>query len=494
MKVMVAALVLTVSLPPPGIPSSRAGNATWNLDPPDSFWTNAADWTPATVPNGPNDTASFGPSNQTDVLVEASNPLEVNGIVFGAGASAFNVTVFSDHFLSGFLTISGNGITNNSGIIQTFTATFNASTQAVGVIKFTNGAVAGESTVFNNNQSNTQFFGSTSAGSGTFNNNPGQRYVGGTFFFDNATAENAMIIANGSVAGAPFVAGLTTFQNAATAGNASLIAYGGSTGGIGGSILFFNDSTGGTAHVLVVGNGNLDISAHNASGLTIGSIEGSGRAHLGSNNLTVGTNNLDTTFSGTIDGSGSLTKVGAGTLVFSRPNKYAGGTTVEDGKLAADNIVGSAIGTGPVQVNAGTFGGRGTIAGTVTVGTGEGPGAILTPEKPSGAPDVLTIQSMLTFNSDAIYEVGLKTKGAIAGKTVANGVTIQSGASFSFVVHQHRVLRSGTLLTVLENTAAAPIAGAFINLPDGSTFMVGLNTYQVSYKGGDGNDLTLTVQ
>src|SRR5262249_46025305 len=157
--------------------------------------------------------------------------------------------------------------------------------------------------------------------------------------------------------------------------------------------------------------------------------------------------------------------VGTGTLVFSRPNKYTGGTIVESGKLASDNIVGSATGTGPVQVNAGTFGGRGTIAGTVTVGTGEGPGAILTPEKTTGAPDVLTIQSPLTFNSDAIYEVGLKTKGALAGKTVANGVTIETGASFAFVVHQHRVLRSGTLFSVLENTAGTPIAGVFSNLP-----------------------------
>jgi hypothetical protein len=128
------------------------------------------------------------------------------------------------------------------------------------------------------------------------------------------------------------------------------------------------------------------------------------------------------------------------------------------------------------------------------VGTGEGPGAILTPEKTTGAPGTLTVQGAVTFNSDAIYKVGLKTKDVIAGKTVANGVTIQSGASFSFVVHQHRVLRPGTLLTVLENTAGTPIAGAFSNLPDGSTFMVGLNTYRVSYEGGDGNDLTLTVQ
>ena len=47
---------------------------------------------------------------------------------------------------------------------------------------------------------------------------------------------------------------------------------------------------------------------------------------------------------------------------------------------------------------------------------------------------------------------------------------------------------------LFNNTAATPIAGTFSNLADGSTFTVGTNTYLVSYEGGTGNDLTLTVQ
>jgi hypothetical protein len=56
------------------------------------------------------------------------------------------------------------------------------------------------------------------------------------------------------------------------------------------------------------------------------------------------------------------------------------------------------------------------------------------------------------------------------------------------------VLPPGTGFTVISNTAATQIAGAFSNLADGSTLTVRSNTYQVSYEGGDGNDLTLTVQ
>jgi hypothetical protein len=49
------------------------------------------------------------------------------------------------------------------------------------------------------------------------------------------------------------------------------------------------------------------------------------------------------------------------------------------------------------------------------------------------------------------------------------------------------------VFTAISNTSATPISGTFANLADGSTLTVGRNNYQVSYSGGDGNDLTLTV-
>jgi hypothetical protein len=106
-----------------------------------------------------------------------------------------------------------------------------------------------------------------------------------------------------------------------------------------------------------------------------------------------------------------------------------------------------------VQVNAGTLGGRGTIAGAVTVGTGSGAGAVLAPGRRGGKPGYpLTIQSTLNFNSDATYEVGLDTEGAIADQVVANGVTI-SGAKFSLVHRGRFALTLGTVFTVIDNTA-----------------------------------------
>jgi hypothetical protein len=76
---------------------------------------------------------------------------------------------------------------------------------------------------------------------------------------------------------------------------------------------------------------------------------------------------------------------------------------------------------------------------------------------------------------------------------VANRVTINSGASFSFVDNGNIPLLLGTTFTVISSSSATPISGTFSNLADASTFTAGSNTYQVSYEGGDGNDLTLTV-
>lgn len=71
--------------------TSYAGSATWNFNPISDDWNTAANWTPETVPNSPEDTATFGVSNVTNV--STSQPTEVKGIVFPAGASAFTITV-----------------------------------------------------------------------------------------------------------------------------------------------------------------------------------------------------------------------------------------------------------------------------------------------------------------------------------------------------------------------------------------------------------------
>src|SRR5438105_4819174 len=125
---------------------SFAGSATWNLNPTSGDWNTAANWTPNTVPNDPNDIATFGASNVTNVFVSAST--EVNSIVFSPGASAFTITANP----TSTLTLSGTGVANNSAIEQDFVAAADQ-TGSLEALSFLNSATAGSQTVFTVNGS-----------------------------------------------------------------------------------------------------------------------------------------------------------------------------------------------------------------------------------------------------------------------------------------------------------------------------------------------------
>ena len=544
---------------------SYADSATWSASPTSNIWNKAANWVPATVPNGPTDTATFDVSSTTDLTFSAVT--EVNGITFDAGASAYTFEVIPPVIL----TISGTGIVNNSGTTQTFVMRDHAGKR--GIILFTNFAKAGDGNIFMNRGSSfagnvaaTEFHDNSNAGTSTFVNvAPFADFSGGglTLFYDHSSAGASTIISeapHGSILdGGPSE---TDFYDSSNAGEATLIAASGHVpadswgeidfwdqstaknavitveGGpdIGilrfngdstaanafitsGGFLFFYDnssagnavivlddgsyasitgsSSGGTAVFRILGSATFDMQLHSAPGTSVGSIEGDGTIQLAQSNLTVGTNDQSTTFSGLIEdlsAAGSLTKVGLGTLTLSGTNTYAAGTTVEAGTLVVTNKAASATGKGPVQVDAGTLGGRGLITGAVTVGTGSGAGAVLAPAAGGTKQTTLTMQSALTLQADATYTCTATAKHGRANTdvVVANGVTI-NGAAFSFQPDVQGVLQPGLVLTVISNTAATPIAGTFSNLADGAIITAHRTNFQASYEGGDGNDLTLTV-
>ncbi len=492
-----AAILLLSTLSAIAVMSVQAGSATWAANPTSSDWNTAANWTPNTVP-GAGDTATFDSSTQN--LVTVSLGTAINKIVFTPAAEAYTITA-----PVGGMNIDA-GITNSSGKVQNFMAivdgsgngtffTLERTANAGSLCTFT----AAGNFIPQNEGSSLNLLGPASAGDCTYINLPGsaEGALGGTTgFFSDATAASATITSQGAtVSGAG--GGVTTFYNQSLAGSSTLIATGGSNGGQGGVIQFEASSRGETARLELFGNAMLDLSLHNSTAFSIGSIEGDGVIIVGVSGLKVGTNNLSTTFSGLIEDDGvtsaTLTKTGSGSLTLSGANTYSGGTTVNGGVLRVANKSGSATGTGVVTVKTGTLGGKGVMAGVTTIGTGSGTRAFLEPSVGARQPATTTIQSLLTFKADGSYTYKLNTKKARADEVVANGVTIESGAQFNFSAIGNKRLPLGSVFVALSNTSASPISGAFANLADGSTLSAGKNKYQASYTGGDGNDLTLTV-
>jgi autotransporter-associated beta strand protein len=545
--------------------TAHGGSATWNVFPPTNDWNTATNWTPNTVPNSPDDTATFDNTSVPDVVIHSD--VEVNGIVFTAQANSYTITAgdASTGNVVGF-TISGLGIVNKapSPRFQTIEAAPTLATNGTrNTIRLRNnaelaeatslhaeggsglGSVGGQvrlldnSTVgpaaalaisgqngggggeiwFLDNSSASKKGGPSNGdveafGSGGAGSTPGQIFFKGTSTASNAYVEASGAAAAGGVEGGKIfflessnagdgvvaalsgagsipdsIGGSIIFSDTASAGSAELVAYGSTISG-GGTLQFLGDSSGGTTQVqlYLADNATLDISGHNPPGVTIGSLDGlHGTVSLGANTLTVGTNNLNTSYTGSIEGSGSLTKIGTGTLTLKGSNAYAGGTTVNGGVLNVANRTGSATGTGPVNVRTGTLAGDGIIAGNVTFGRR----ASLGPNDHSS--NNLTIQGTLSFLAASAYSWRVDLRNVTADQVLANGVTISSGARFKPIAAGGGTLAIGTTFVVISNTSVNPISGTFENLPDGSIIIVQGNNLQANYEGGDGNDLVLTV-
>ena len=320
---------------------------------------------------------------------------------------------------------------------------------------------------------------------------------GFTEFDDSSTAVSATFINQGGTTAGAY-GGVTVFEGTSHAGDSTIIANAGTNGGAGGAISFISDSFGDTAHIQLFGNGLLSLLGHGPPGVAIASLEGNGTVFMGSFDLIVGVTDQNCAFAGKIKddgqlGVGPLRKVGNGTLILRGAGSYTGGTIVEGGGLEVSNQSGSATGTGLVRVRRGRLGGRGIISGPVSIGTGAGQKAVLSPGRSAVAPQTLTLQSTLTFRDGATYNCGLNSSTALADKVVANKVMIDAGVLCAFAEAGNAILSPGTVFTIIDNTSSESIDGTFSNLPDGGTITVGSNNFQANYEGGDGNDLTLTV-
>ena len=217
-------------------------------------------------------------------------------------------------------------------------------------------------------------------------------------------------------------------------------------------------------------------------------VSGASLALGGNDDLTVnGTG--DTLISAVITGGmgSDFIKDGTGTLTLTALNTYDGDTIVNGGTLLVN---GSITGMGDATVNSGgTLGGTGTIIGVVTVNAG----GTLAPGNGGNTTGILTTGALtLAPISNFKIDINGTTPGTGYDQITAAGAVTITGSNLVVTVGTSTSL--GQTFTILNKVPGGAITGTFAGIPQGGT-VTGSNgtVFSVSYTGGTGNDIVLTV-
>src|SRR5262245_464008 len=426
-------------------------------------------------------------------------------------------------------------LTGNSS--YTGATTINAGTLQLGN-GGASGSIAGNVTdngVFAINRSDTFSFGGVISGSGAFTQlGTGTTILTGINFYSGGTAIAAGTLAVGTdnnlgaAAGGIAFTGTGTLQFLASfttspavtlhavglfgnQGNANALAR--AISGVGGlsksgtgtlTLAAASSYTGATS----VNAGTLQAGATNtlaplstftvASGATlnlagfnqaIGSLAGAGSVALGAATLTTGNDNTSTTFSGTIPGSGSLIKVGTGTMTLAGANTYSGGTTLAGGILSLANN--QALGSGALTTTGSVvdYASGVTIANaivinsnttqlSVTTGSATQAGAISELKGPRPlekiGPGTLVLGGINTFSGPTTVSGGaLVVTGSIANSAVmvGNGAVLTGTGT----VGATTVLSGGTFAPGPIGTPGAMSIGGNLAFQSGAVYLVQVN-------------------
>jgi autotransporter-associated beta strand protein len=344
--------------------ATQAASDSWKANLAGS-WNIATNWTLGSVPGITNgttstDVATFSTLLTANRAITVDNNRNVGGITFQNPANAAGAATNSAYTLTGgSLLLSSGGVIQVNAGSGTNTSTINSPITIQGnngsltllnnvageVAGLVVGAISGASTAGN---TTTLYLDGVSEAFGSLPANRPSMVSGA--LSDGGSGGKLAVVKNG--------AGLWTMTNSAstfTGGltiNAGTIRYAGNGAqfGVGGVItigtnatLYHSLSSAITNAQPVVVNGDFTLA-------NWGNVTFSGAINLGSAVRTITVERTNNIFSGVIS-NGGLIKAGAGELILSGANTYAGGTTVSQGELAGK--ADGAFGTNNVTVAGG---------------------------------------------------------------------------------------------------------------------------------------------
>lgn len=491
-------------------PHVFAATSTWDGGGSDNNMTTDANWSGDTAPTAGDDLVF--PANVTDrtVVNDFSAGTSFNSIVFsGTASSASNYTITG----SSMTLVAGinNSMTGSSSTYQdvnlplvlngtqtfqtaaselNFGGTLNVSTHALtitpgatGFISHT-GVISGSGNITKAGTGTWSVSGASSSYSGTITANAGRIIAEGA---------NALGAASGATtinAGADLMLGtcssaITVAENITLTGASSNTdTYAKLTAGVG-----------------CAGGGGADESY--GAGISSSALTLSGNITLGSD-ITLTPIAATTTLTGALNGN-YLIDIDEGynnkLVINSSPNnsKMQNGehkSPVKEVTLSDDQatnsvaIFGNTVVTltgkrGDISVGSGaTLKGTGT-AGAVTVSGG---GTVA----PGMSPGCLTVTGLAVAGTFSA-EIGGTTACSGYDQTVVNGTVDLNGSTLSTVLYNNFKPSAGQKYVLIANDGTDAVSGTFTGLAQGATFTVSGYTFSISYTGGTGNDVELTV-
>jgi autotransporter-associated beta strand protein len=396
-------------------------------------WVNGAN--PAVYSDGSSVTFNDSPASTNVVITSVVNP---GSVTFANSTASYNV--------------SGAGISGATSLVKTNSGTVVFSNTN----NYTGGTfVSGGGIVFST--------GAAIPASGTLTlNNTGAVTVTTANSLPNVLVNGTNAITGNGNSGT----GIATLNDAGTltlfiSGGSAVFDLTGTMTGSGNLVLGsssmtlrFNGTAGDGSAIFNLGNATAiaNVRSTGTTAISLGGLTGGSNTQLQGDNsggganmtYTIGGANANTEFDGVIKngtvGTVALVKTGSGALTLTSTNSYTAGTTISGGMLIANNIIGSATGSGAVTVAAGgALAGNGIISGAVAVNSG---GTLSPGGNSIGA---------LTFNNSLTLATGSTNIFAISQSPLTNDVAKISGA----------LVNGGTLIVTNIGANALAAGDAF---------------------------------
>lgn len=249
----------------------------------------------------------------------------------------------------------------------------------------------------------------------------------------------------------------------------------------------FDVATG--SHELAVLNGNVDFNLIEVE-------------LLGDLTINAQSNNIKF---GVVSGTGELIKTGAGDIEFTSVNTMTGDFILTEGTLSnsnnSENIFSSVTN---ITINAGTVANLGSsttdvfkVANNQDInGSGEITSLVILSSGASVSPGLnLGTLTMDSFEMEASSTLNIELNGNTVGteydQIVVNALDLNNVGNLNVTVGFTPQI--GDTFTIIDYVPAIPIFATFNGLGQGAEFFVDGIKFSISYSGGNGNDIELTV-